>query len=126
MPALQIGCSPSRRAFHCLDLARQPDCEQEMSIKNSQRRANRQDGIALLFTLVTLIILSALAASLILVTQTETWSFSNYQRMLQARYAAEAGAQNTLNWLLYSYTAPTSMTAYDLTKYPVQDIATHN
>jgi hypothetical protein len=71
-------------------------------------------------------VLSTLAAAMILVTETETWSSSNYKSMLQARYAAEAGAQNTLNYLLYTYPAPTNMAAFDLTKYPVQDAATHN
>ena len=86
---------------------------------------NRQSGVALLFALLTLLVLSTLAAALIFATEAENWSSSNYERMLQARYAAEAGAQNTLNWLLYNYSAPT-MSAYDTTKYPVQDTATHN
>ncbi len=86
---------------------------------------NRQSGVALLFALLTLLVLSTLAAALIFATEAENWSSSNYQRMLQARYAAEAGAQNTLNWLVYNYSAPT-MSAYDTTKYPVQDAATHN
>jgi Tfp pilus assembly protein PilX len=91
-----------------------------------QNRTNRQRGVALLFALLTLLVLSVLAAAIIFATQTETWSSLNYQRMLQARYAAEVGAQNTLNWLLYTYTAPTSMSAFDLTQYPVQDGSTHN
>jgi Tfp pilus assembly protein PilX len=95
-------------------------------MKRNQNITSRQRGIALLFTLLTLLVLSSLAAAIIFVTQTEIWSFSNYQKMMQARYAAEAGAQNTLNWLLYTYTAPTSMSAFDLTKYPIQDAATHN
>ena len=95
-------------------------------MRPSDTTRNDQNGIALLFTLLTLLVLSSLAAAIILVTQTETWSFSNYRMMVQSRYAAEAGAQNTLNWLLYNYTAPTNMSAFDLTKYPVQDSATHN
>ncbi len=89
-------------------------------------RANRQRGVALLFALLILMVLTVLAAAILFAAQTETWSTLNYQRMLQARYAAEAGAQNTLNWLLYNYTPPTSMSAYDLTQYPVQDSASHN
>ena len=68
---------------------------------------NRQSGVALLFALLTLLVLSTLAAAVIFATEAENWSSSNYQRMLQARYAAEAGAQNTLNWLVYNYSAPT-------------------
>lgn len=95
-------------------------------MRRNQNRSQRQAGVALLFALLTLLVLSTLAAAMIFVTETETWSSSNYRSMLQARYAAEAGAQNTLNWLLYSYTAPTSMSAFDQTKYPVQDSATHS
>ena len=92
----------------------------------NQNGTHRQSGIALLFTLLTLLVLSSLAAAMIFVTETETWSSSNYKSMLQARYAAEAGAQNTLNYLLYTYAAPTNMAVFDLTKYPVQDSVTHN
>jgi|CZKC01.1.fsa_nt_gi Tfp pilus assembly protein PilX len=91
-----------------------------------QNGINRQRGVALIIAMLTLLVLSALAAAIIFVTQTETWSTTNYKAMLQARYAAESGAQNTLNWLRYTYTGPATMTAYDLTKYPVQDSATHN
>jgi len=91
-----------------------------------QNKMNRQRGVALIIALLTLFVLTALAAAVIFATQTQTWSTTNYKAMLQARYAAESGAQNTLNWLRYTYTGPTSMTAYDLTKYPVQDSATHN
>src|ERR1700688_1247549 len=96
-----------------------------MAMKRNWNITSRQSGVALLFALLTLLVLSTLAAAIIAVTQTEAWSSSNYQRMLQTRYAAEAGAQNALNWLLYSYTAPT-LSAFDMTKYPVQDSATHN
>jgi Tfp pilus assembly protein PilX len=92
-----------------------------------QNRVNRQRGVALVVAMLTLFVLSALAAAIILATQTETWTTSNYKEMLQARYAAEAGAQNTLNWLRYTYTGPTTaqIASYDLTKYPVQDSTTH-
>lgn len=92
----------------------------------NQNRMNRQSGMALIIALLTLFVLSALAAAIIFATQTQTWSTVNYKSMLQARYAAESGAQNALNWLRYTYTGPASMAAYDLTKYPVQDAATHN
>src|ERR1022692_1971740 len=81
-----------------------------------QNGMNRQRGVALIIAMLTLLVLSALAAAIIFVTQTETWSTTNYKAMLQARYAAESGAQNTLNWLRYTYTGPATMTAYDLTK----------
>jgi hypothetical protein len=95
-------------------------------IATKEQLANRQRGVALLFALLVLMVLSVLAAAIIFAAQTETWSTLSYQRMLQARYAAEAGAQNTLNWLLYSYTPPTSMSSFDLTQYPVQDSGSHS
>src|SRR5436189_195919 len=33
--------------------------------------------------------------------------------------AAEAGVQRTMNWMLNSYTVPTTFTSYDMTKNPV-------
>src|ERR1700722_1940107 len=98
----------------------------EPSTVKLRHRMNRQRGVALVVAMLTLFVLSALAAAIILATQTETWTTSNYKQMLQARYAAEAGAQNTLNYLLYTYTPPASLAAYDLTKFPVQDAASHN
>ena len=70
-----------------------------------------------------MLVLSTLGAGLIFVTQTEIWSSANYRTMLQARYAAEAGAQCAVNWLSYTYTPPTSgqlSTNFTLTTYPVQ------
>jgi len=77
-------------------------------------------GIALIIAVLTLLILSTLAASAIFVTQAEVWTATNYKRLDQARYAAEAGAQQTINWLVFSYTAPTSFGSFDMTKSPVQ------
>jgi Tfp pilus assembly protein PilX len=88
---------------------------------SEHHRLNLERGVALIAAMLTLVVLSTLAAAIIFVTQTETWSTVNYKAMLQARYAAESGAQNALNWLRYTYTPPASMTAFDLTKYPVQD-----
>ena len=87
----------------------------------SLRRSHRESGAALVIALLVLAILSVLAASVMLVTQTETWSATNNRSMLQARYAAEAGAQKTLNYLRYTYVAPANpATTFDLTKYPAQ------
>src|SRR5258708_4639758 len=78
-------------------------------------------GVALIIALLTLLILSVLAASIIFVTQTKTWATANNRSMVQARYAAEAGAQKTLNWLRYTYLPPGNPAAYfDQKKYPVQ------
>ena len=90
-------------------------------MRTALKRNHREAGVALVIALLVLAILSVLAASVMLVTQTETWSATNNRSMLQARYAAEAGAQKTLNYLRYNYVAPANPAAtFDLTKYPAQ------
>jgi len=80
----------------------------------------RERGMALAVVMFCLLVLTSLSAAIILVTQTEIKTSSNYQLATQARYAAEAGAQRAANWLVYSYTPPSNFTSFDLTKYPVQ------
>ncbi len=71
--------------------------------------------------------LSVLGASLMFLSQTETYASLNYRVMSQARYAAEAGVQKAANFLLdpAQYAIPTAgggtdpVTAYDRTKSPV-------
>jgi Tfp pilus assembly protein PilX len=75
-------------------------------------------GIALILALLTLLCLSTLGAGLILLTQTETWTTTNYKMTTQARYTSESGLQKTLNWLTYSYSP--SPAGLDLTKSPVE------
>ena len=65
-------------------------------------------GIALVLTLFLTSALTVLAASLMFLSQTETYASMNYRMMTQARYAAEASVQKASNFLLDSaqYTAP--------------------
>jgi len=77
-------------------------------------------GASLLIALITIIIVSLLATGLIFVTRTETVTSANYTELAQARYAAEAGIQSTINWISNSYTAPTNMTPYTTTTVPVR------
>src|SRR5262249_61063339 len=83
------------------------------------RPKGNERGIALILALLTLLCLSTLGAGLILLTQTETWTTTNYKMTTQARYASESGLQETLNWLTYSYSA--SPAGLDLTKSPVEN-----
>jgi Tfp pilus assembly protein PilX len=76
-------------------------------------------GASLLIALLTLFIVSILATGIILVTRTDTQTTANYTELAQARYAAEAGVQTTINWLSNSYPAPTDMTPYTTTTIPV-------
>jgi Tfp pilus assembly protein PilX len=66
-----------------------------MEIKNER-------GMALIVALFLMSALSVLAASLMFLAQTETYSSMNYRMMSQARYAAESGIQKASNFLLDS------------------------
>jgi hypothetical protein len=80
---------------------------------------SNEKGIALVFTLFLMASLSALAVSLMFLSQTETSSTRNYRTMSQARYAGEAGVHKAINYLVSTYPVPTSITGYDATVSPV-------
>src|SRR5262245_12026269 len=83
-------------------------------------KSARENGVALVLTMFLMTALSIVAASLMFLSQTETYSSMNYRLMSQARYAAESGLQKSANYLLYSYTPPTLPDAnYDITVSPV-------
>jgi len=88
--------------------------------KKSPVKKSPNKGFALIVALVALLVLSTLAASVLMLTQIEITTSYNYKRLTQARYAAEAGLQSAQNYLTYTYSAPTVFTSYDLTKSPVQ------
>jgi hypothetical protein len=69
-------------------------------------RIPNERGIALVLSLFLMAAMSVIGASLMFLSQTETYSSMNYRLMSQARYGAEAGIQKTANYLLYSYKAP--------------------
>src|SRR5713226_2633458 len=83
-----------------------------------------QKGTALIFALIFLLILSVMAASLMFLAQSETWSSSNYRMMTQGRYGAEAGNNSAANYLMFTYAPPGGaadpLANYDMTKSPVQ------
>jgi hypothetical protein len=88
-------------------------------------RVADEKGIALVMVLILMGILSTLAASLIFVSQTETWSSQNYRLMTEARYAAESGVHRAANYLMNTYippqpTGPDPLSAYTMTTSPVQ------
>jgi Tfp pilus assembly protein PilX len=84
-------------------------------------RSNER-GIALVFTLFLMASLSALAVSLMFLSQTETSATRNYRTMSQARYAGEAGVHKAINFLINSYPVPSvaTLSSYDLTVSPVK------
>lgn len=61
---------------------------------------HKQKGAAMVFTMILVLVLTVLAASLLFVSQSETWSGMNYRLMTQARYGAEAGVQAAANYIV--------------------------
>lgn len=90
-----------------------------MRTKKRKQDRNNERGASLIIALITLTIISLLVAGVIFVSRTETTTTANYTQLAQARYAAEAGVQSTINWLANSYTPPTDMTPYDTSTVPV-------
>ena len=80
-------------------------------------------GVALVISLFLMAALSALAVSLVFLSETETSASRNYKTMSQARYAAEAGVHRSVNYLLLD-TFKASMTSnlanFDLSQSPVK------
>jgi type IV pilus assembly PilX-like protein len=87
-------------------------------------KPRQQKGVALIFALIFLLILSASAAALMFLAQYETWGSMNYRLMTQGRYGAEAGINSAANYLMFIYTPPGGpgdpLANYDMTKSPVQ------
>lgn len=69
------------------------------------KRSNEK-GTAMLFAIIMVLVLSVMAASMMFLSQSETWSSMNYRLMTQARYGAEAGIHATANFLLNNYVPP--------------------
>jgi len=61
---------------------------------------SNERGIALVLALFLMTALSILGASLMFLSQTETYASMNYRMMSQSRYAAEAGIHSVANYLL--------------------------
>jgi hypothetical protein len=53
---------------------------------------------------VVLLILTSLAAAVIFVTQTQTWTTHNYRLGAQGRFLADTAAQRAVNWFTNDYT----------------------
>jgi len=85
-------------------------------------RNRHERGIAMIIAILSLLVLSTLGAAIIFMTQNEIWTSANYKLVTQSRYAAEAGLQTSVNWLVNSYPipAPAAFTSFDMTQSPVQ------
>jgi Tfp pilus assembly protein PilX len=94
--------------------------EPAMKKNTTNLMRSNEKGVALVFTLFLMASLSALAVSLMFLSQTETSSTRNYRTMSQARYAGEAGVHKAINYLTgTAYVAPSSFSNYNLTVAPV-------
>ena len=79
--------------------------------RRGTHRTNQESGVALILALICLLLISALAAAIMFSTQSELWTTANYRAVSQARYAAEAGLQQAVNYLQGAtggWTAPAS------------------
>jgi hypothetical protein len=85
------------------------------------RTRNNERGIAMIIALFMMLAMSVIGSSLIFVSQSETISSQNYRLMSQARYAAESGIHQTVNYLYYTYAAPTTaqLASYNIAVSPV-------
>ncbi len=90
-----------------------------MRIEAKKLTANSERGATLVIALLAMLVLGVLSAGIIFVTHTETLTSANYTILAQARYAAEAGVQSSIDWLNNNYTTPTIFTSYDTSKAPV-------
>jgi type IV pilus assembly PilX-like protein len=89
-------------------------------------KRNKQKGSALIFALILMLVLSAMAGSLMFLSKSETLSGMNYRMMTQARYGAEAGVNAAANFLMNTYVPPAAppggaFPGYTTTTYPVTD-----
>jgi Tfp pilus assembly protein PilX len=80
-------------------------------------------GVALVITLFLMAALSALAVSLMFLSQTETSASRNYKTMSQARYAGEAGVHKAMNYLMssgFNSTVSSSYASFTTNTTPVK------
>jgi len=80
-------------------------------------------GSALILSLLIVLAISVIGASLTVLSLTETYGSMNYRLMSQARYGAESAVHQAANFLLYTYAAPGTagdpLAAYNLGTAPV-------
>lgn len=69
------------------------------------KRSN-QKGAALIFATIFALVLTIMGASLMFLSQSETWSSLNYRLMTESRYGAEAGLHAAANYLMNNYVPP--------------------
>jgi Tfp pilus assembly protein PilX len=85
-------------------------------------RANEK-GVAMIFTLIFVLVLTILGASLLFISQSETWAGMNYRLMTQSRYGAEAGVQAAANFIANASYTPSGAAGDPLTGYTYKGVS---
>jgi Tfp pilus assembly protein PilX len=81
-----------------------------------------ESGIALIIALICLFVITTLSVGVMFSTQSEIWTTSNYTATTQARYVAEAGVQQALNYVQGTYTPPTAFTTTGQTTFNLNGV----
>lgn len=71
--------------------------------KSLAKKRSRERGMALVFALLGILLLSMLAAALMFVTSAEAFGSMHYKSQTQARHAAMAGVQRSIDWFRTVY-----------------------
>jgi PilX N-terminal len=110
-----VGCARARSA------SRHVSGTVAALLRSGRRNPSGEKGIALIFALLFVLVLSTLAASLLFLSQSETWSSLNYRLTTQSRYGAEAGLHAAANFLTDQarYGGPGALSAYNTGVSPV-------
>ena len=93
-----------------------------MRRKQNMKNKRNEKGSALILTMILLLVMSVMAASMMFLAQSETWATMNYRMMSQTRYAAETGIQAAANYLMFTYVPPSTATD-PLTSYSYQTVS---
>jgi len=85
----------------------------------------RERGIGIVVVMLSVLVLTVLAAGIVVNARRDIYSSFNYRIDSQAAYFADAGLQATLNWFKNSYQPNNDPTAYILASSPVKVVATN-
>lgn len=81
------------------------------------KKRRSDDGSALIFSIILVLVLSLMAGSLMFLSRSETWSSMNYRMMSQTRYGAESGLSVAADFIVNQYAAPTGTGLDPLSNY---------
>lgn len=81
------------------------------------KKRRSEQGSALIFSILLVLVLSVMAGSLMFLSRSETLSSMNYRMMSQTRYGAESGLSVAADFIVNQYAAPTTGGADPLSNY---------